>query len=161
MCSFIIQLFPKKYIAHRPCFNILLSAHIDQLTCLLSLRYNHIYIMVDQGSLTPGLGATSGLQVAFLWSSTEPFVYCKSQWRLLRGRQLIIMAGMERMEWHQTHRNHVFDTIPLILRQPLLRARPPQLRCHQPLVLNQWYSNFFSREPIFFSAEFLVTPTQI
>ena len=26
----------------------------------------------------------------------------------------MIMTGMERMEWHQTDRNHVFDTIPLI-----------------------------------------------
>lgn len=87
--------------------------------------------MVDQGSLTPGLGATSGLQVAFLWSSTEPFVYCKSQWRLLRGRQLIIMAGMERMEWHQTQERHVFyvfDNIPPIPLLPLPQALPLQLK---------------------------------
>ena len=35
------------------------------------------------------------------------------------------MAGTERMEWHQTHGNHVldvFDTIPLILLQSLPRA---------------------------------------
>ena len=33
--------------------------------------------------------------------------------------------------------NHVFDvfdTTPLILLQPLPRARPPQLRCHKPPV---------------------------
>jgi hypothetical protein len=45
------------------------------------------------------------------------------------GGQLIIMARMEQMECHQTHGNHVFDTILL---QPLPRACPPQLRCHQP-----------------------------
>uniref|UniRef100_A0A4W5RQB8 Kinesin family member 1A n=1 Tax=Hucho hucho TaxID=62062 RepID=A0A4W5RQB8_9TELE len=59
-------------------------------------------------------------------------------WRLLRGGRLIIMAGTERMEWHQTHGNHVFDvvdTFPLIPLRPLPRARPPQLRYHQPPVL--------------------------
>ena len=67
----------------------------------------------------------------------EPCV-CVSQWRLLRGGQLIIMSGMALMEWHQTHGNHVFDvfdTIPLILLQPLPWASPPQLRCHQPPVV--------------------------
>ncbi|CDQ75192.1 unnamed protein product [Oncorhynchus mykiss] len=42
------------------------------------------------------------------------------------------------MEWHQAPGNQVFDvfdTIPLIPLQPLPRARPPQLRCHQPPVL--------------------------
>ena len=36
-----------------------------------------------------------------------------------------------------THGNHVFDvfdTIPVIWIQPLPRARPHQLRCHQPPV---------------------------
>nr|XP_046147162.1 synaptotagmin-like protein 3 isoform X3 [Oncorhynchus gorbuscha] len=55
--------------------------------------------------------------------------------RLLRGGWLIIMARTEQMEWHQTHRNHVFNTIPLIPLQPLPRACPPQLNCHQPPVL--------------------------
>jgi hypothetical protein len=61
----------------------------------------------------------------------------EDQWRLLGGGRLIIMAEIESMEWHQTHGNHVFhvfDTIPLILLQPL-RACSPQLRCHQPPVL--------------------------
>ena len=47
------------------------------------------------------------------------------------------MAGTEQMEWHQTPENQVFDvfdTVPMILRQSLLRACPPQLRCHQPPV---------------------------
>ena len=39
---------------------------------------------------------------------------------LLKGGQLIIMAGMKYMEWHQTHGNHLFDTIPFIAFQPLL-----------------------------------------
>ena len=55
--------------------------------------------------------------------------------RLLRGGRLIIMARTKQMEWHQTHRNHVFNTIPLIPLQPLPRACPPQLSCHQPPVL--------------------------
>jgi hypothetical protein len=45
------------------------------------------------------------------------------QRRMLRREQLIIMAGMERMECYQTHGNQVFgvfDTIPLIPPQPLL-----------------------------------------
>ena len=61
------------------------------------------------------------------------------QWRLLRRGRLIIMAGTASMEWHQTHGNNVFDvfdTIPLILLQPLPQPRPPQLRCHQPPVLS-------------------------
>jgi hypothetical protein len=40
------------------------------------------------------------------------------QWKLLRGRRLVILAATEQKEWHQTHGNHVFDvfdTIPLIL----------------------------------------------
>ena len=44
------------------------------------------------------------------------------QCRLLRGEQLIIMAGTEQMEWQQTPENHVFDvfdTIPHIPLQPL------------------------------------------
>ena len=56
------------------------------------------------------------------------------QWRLLRGGRLLIMAGTERMEWHQTHGNHVFDVLDAILLQPIPRARSPQLRCHQPPV---------------------------
>ena len=43
------------------------------------------------------------------------------QWRFLRG--LIIMVGMESMEWNQPHGNHVFyvfETIPLTPFQPLL-----------------------------------------
>ena len=50
----------------------------------------------------------------------------------------MIMAVTERMEWHQTPGNHVsdvFDTISLVLLRPLPRARPPQLRCHQPPVI--------------------------
>ena len=63
--------------------------------------------------------------------------------RLLSGGQLIIMAGMEQMEWYQTHGNHVFDicdTIPLIRLQTLPRARPPQLRCDQPPVIQIKYN---------------------
>jgi hypothetical protein len=37
---------------------------------------------------------------------------------LLKGGQLIIMAGMKYMEWHQTQGNHLFDTIPFIPLQP-------------------------------------------
>jgi hypothetical protein len=54
------------------------------------------------------------------------------------GGQRIVMSGTELMEWHQTNRNHVFnvfDNIPLIPLQPLPRACPPQLRCHQPPVV--------------------------
>ena len=60
------------------------------------------------------------------------------QWRLLRGGRLIIMPGLEQMEWHQTHGNYVlyvFDTVPLIPLQPLPQARSPQLRCCQPPVI--------------------------
>ena len=41
------------------------------------------------------------------------------------GERLIIMAGTEQMEWHQTLGNHVFDvfdTIPLISLRSLPRA---------------------------------------
>jgi hypothetical protein len=31
--------------------------------------------------------------------------------------------------WNGANGNHVFDSIPLILPQPIPRARPPQLRC--------------------------------
>lgn len=43
------------------------------------------------------------------------------------------MAGMEKMEWHQTPANqaNLFDTIPPIPLQSLPEARSPQLRCHQ------------------------------
>ena len=61
-----------------------------------------------------------------------------NQWRMLRGGRLIIMSGTEQMEWQQTQGNHVFnvvDTVPPILLQPLPRAHPPQLRCHQSPVL--------------------------
>uniref|UniRef100_A0A4W5LM42 LIM zinc-binding domain-containing protein n=1 Tax=Hucho hucho TaxID=62062 RepID=A0A4W5LM42_9TELE len=58
---------------------------------------------------------------------------------LLRGERLIIMAGTEQMEWHQTPGNHVFDTIPLIRLQSLPQTRPPQLRCHQPPVIHSNY----------------------
>ena len=37
-------------------------------------------------------------------------------------------------ECQPTHGNHVFDTIPPIPLQPLPRACPPQLKCHQPPV---------------------------
>lgn len=50
-----------------------------------------------------------------------------------------MVAGAEQMEWHQAHRNHVFDgfdSIPLIPLQPLARACPPQLSCHQYPVVN-------------------------
>jgi hypothetical protein len=47
------------------------------------------------------------------------------QWRLLRGGRLIIMAGTERMEWHQINGNHVFGVFDTINRsrhyhEPLL-----------------------------------------
>jgi hypothetical protein len=54
--------------------------------------------------------------------------------------RLIIMAGTEQIEWHQTPGNHVFDvfdTIPLIQLQSLPLARSPQLRCHQPPVIGR------------------------
>ena len=60
-----------------------------------------------------------------------------NQWRLLRGGRLLIMAGTERLECHQTHSNHVFAvfyTVPPTPLQPLPRAHPSQLRCHQPPV---------------------------
>jgi hypothetical protein len=53
------------------------------------------------------------------------------------------MAGMEQMEWHQAHGNHVLDvsdTVPPIPLQLLLQARPPQLRCHQPPVVCMYYA---------------------
>ena len=56
----------------------------------------------------------------------------RQQWRLLRGERLIILAGTERMEWHQTHGNHVFDVF-----DTFPRAHPPQLRCYQP-PLTDW-----------------------
>ena len=66
---------------------------------------------------------------------------------LPRGGRRIIMAGTEQMEWLQPHVNYVFDifdTIPLIPLQPLARARPPQLRCHQPpvnlILCDNWLS---------------------
>jgi hypothetical protein len=31
------------------------------------------------------------------------FLILGQQWRLLRGGWFIIMAGMEQMEWHETH----------------------------------------------------------
>ena len=73
-----------------------------------------------------------------LWQDGKPLLHARThththQWRRLRGGWLIIRAGTERMEWHQKH--SVFDTNPLILLQPLPRARPPKLRCHQPPVL--------------------------
>jgi hypothetical protein len=37
------------------------------------------------------------------------------QWRLLRGEQLIIMAGKEQMEWHQRPGNHMFDVFDTML----------------------------------------------
>uniref|UniRef100_A0A8C7HSX7 MCF.2 cell line derived transforming sequence like n=1 Tax=Oncorhynchus kisutch TaxID=8019 RepID=A0A8C7HSX7_ONCKI len=40
------------------------------------------------------------------------------------------------MEWHQT-RCFVFDTTPLMPLQPLPRACPPQLSCHQPPVIER------------------------
>jgi hypothetical protein len=43
----------------------------------------------------------------------------RCQRRLLRGGQHVIMAGTEQMKCHQTHGNHVFDTILL---QPLVRC---------------------------------------
>ena len=70
------------------------------------------------------------------------------QWRLLMGGRLIIIAGTKLMEWHLSPGNHVFDvfdTIPRILLQSLPRARPPQLRCHQPPVMYMYsfYVIFF------------------
>ncbi|CDQ98955.1 unnamed protein product [Oncorhynchus mykiss] len=46
--------------------------------------------------------------------------------------------SVAQIEWHQSPGNHVidlFDTIPLIPLQPLPQAHPPQLRCHQPPVV--------------------------
>jgi hypothetical protein len=47
------------------------------------------------------------------------------------------------MEWHQTHGNHVFDTIPL---QPFPRAHGPQLRCHRPPVLQRTPKKCYSKQ---------------
>ena len=58
--------------------------------------------------------------------------------RLLRGEQLIIMASMAQMEWHETYGHYAFEvfaTIPLIPLQQLPRAHSPQLGCHQPPVI--------------------------
>ena len=60
------------------------------------------------------------------------------QRKLPSGERLIIMPGMEQMEWHQTPGNHVFDvfnTIPLIPLQSLPQVCSSQLRGHQPPVL--------------------------
>ena len=56
------------------------------------------------------------------------------------------MAGTERMEWHQRHGNHVFDTIPL---QPLPQACPPQLKCHQPPVNSTLAHPHFSTQCVY------------
>ena len=43
--------------------------------------------------------------------------------RMVRGGRLIVKAGMVWMEWNGIkHGNHVFDSIPLILFQPLLSS---------------------------------------
>jgi hypothetical protein len=58
------------------------------------------------------------------------------QWRLLRGGQLIIMAGTERLERHQTNGNQVLDvldTIPLI---PLVITTSPSSPNKVPPTLN-------------------------
>jgi hypothetical protein len=44
--------------------------------------------------------------------------------KLLRGGWIIIMAGIECMEWHQTHGNHVLNTIPFML-VPAFYMSPP------------------------------------
>ena len=64
-----------------------------------------------------------------LWTTTP------HQWRLLRGEQLIIMAGTEQMEWHQTPGNHVgcighhsTDFAPAITTSPI-KAPPTSCAC--------------------------------
>ena len=87
-----------------------------------------------------GLSTATVLCYCWLWKS-------QCQWRLLRGGRLIITAGTERMECHQTPGNHgnhvivVFNTVPLIPLQLLPRAHPPQLRCHQPPVVSRSPTN--------------------
>ena len=57
-----------------------------------------------------------------------------------KGRTAHNNIWNEKMEWHQTHGNYVFDvfdTIPLIPLQPLPRAHPPQRRfCSYVVVAN-------------------------
>ena len=51
------------------------------------------------------------------------------------------MGRMTQMESHKMPGNHVFDvfnTIPMISLQSLPQARPPQLRIHQPPVLQRY-----------------------
>uniref|UniRef100_A0A8C7T8Z2 Protein tyrosine phosphatase receptor type N2 n=1 Tax=Oncorhynchus mykiss TaxID=8022 RepID=A0A8C7T8Z2_ONCMY len=63
---------------------------------------------------------------SLFWQAAQSITHVHShmdQWWLLRGGRLTIMAGTEQMEWHQTHGNPVFDTIPLIPLQPLPGAQ--------------------------------------
>jgi hypothetical protein len=65
------------------------------------------------------------LCVCVVLLSVQRVYLCVCQWRLLRVRQLIIMTGMETMEWYRTHQwcgFHEVDTTPF---QPLLWAILP------------------------------------
>uniref|UniRef100_A0A8C8F6L9 Protein tyrosine phosphatase receptor type N2 n=1 Tax=Oncorhynchus tshawytscha TaxID=74940 RepID=A0A8C8F6L9_ONCTS len=67
--------------------------------------------------LLPSLSSTPDKSRSLFWQAAQFITHVHShmdQWWLLRGGRLTIMAGTEQVEWHQTHGNHVFDTIPLI-----------------------------------------------
>ena len=98
--------------------------------CILYISVEYIYLSLGR---TTGFG--QGASVPVRPCIKPALLSGVTHRRLLRGGRLIMMAGTERMEWHQTHGHHgnyVFDTIPPILLQPLPRVHPPQLRCHQP-----------------------------
>ena len=68
------------------------------------------------------------LLTASPWNTRISNITHGVQWRLMRGGRLIVMSGMESMEWHQSHQRHgfyVFVTIPLTPFQPYLWAVLP------------------------------------
>jgi hypothetical protein len=72
-------------------------------------------------------------------------------WMLLKGERA---HNNNNNSWNRvngTASNHVFDvldTVPLTPFQPLVRAHPPQLRCHQSPVISEYFYFF-----IFFTSK--------
>ena len=127
------------YIIHICMFLTHINTHVLFLSMFYvfyqTVQFNSVFFLVSQFPQQCWIP----LQLQFV----TPFVI---QWRLVRGGRLIIMSGMEQMEWCQTHGNllfELFDSIPLIPLHPLPWARPPQLRCHQPpVILSEWTSEW-------------------
>jgi hypothetical protein len=63
--------------------------------------------LLSVATLTAEFQTDSGSNVSTITVCWELHEMGFHQWRLLRGGQLIIMAGTEQMEWHSTHGNHV------------------------------------------------------